>query len=70
MNPRPTQPLYVIGLRSMLMYLREYCEIEDLGLDRDDGTGVETILSETIHWRGHNRHYDFAPFMPWQAETL
>ena len=70
MNPKPTEPLYVVGLRSHLMYLREHSEIEDLGLDKEDGTGVETILSDAIHWRGYNAPYPHADVMPWEDEPL
>ena len=32
MNPPPTEPLYVVGLRQHLMYLLERQELEDHGL--------------------------------------
>ena len=50
MNPPPSEPLYVIGVRSILLYLREYNEIEDLGLNKQGG--VVTILSDALNWRG------------------
>ena len=51
MNPPPPGPLYVIGVRNIILYLREYNEIEDLGLDRKDGRGVVMILSDALNWR-------------------
>lgn len=51
MKPPPPGPLYVIGVRNIILYLREYNEIEDLGLDRKDGRGVVMILADALNWR-------------------
>ena len=52
LNPQPTEPLYVVGIRSVLLYLRELSDIEDLGLEDKDGSGVVTILADALHWKG------------------
>lgn len=51
LNPPPTEPLYVVGVYGILLYLRELSDIEDLGLDHEDGTGVVTILSDALNWK-------------------
>ncbi|KAI0937587.1 hypothetical protein AcW1_001572 [Taiwanofungus camphoratus] len=51
MNPQPSQPLYVVGVRHILVYLREQSELEDLGLNRADGNGVITVLADSLNWR-------------------
>ena len=59
LNPPPAEPLYVIGTRSILLYLREYQEIEDLGINNEDGTGVIMIFSDAItsHRGGYNKTF-------------
>ncbi|KAI0372022.1 hypothetical protein BV20DRAFT_964716 [Pilatotrama ljubarskyi] len=49
MNPPPSEPVYVVGLRYHLMYLVERQEVEDLGLA--DPNGVVMILSDALNWR-------------------
>ncbi|KAI0777745.1 hypothetical protein BD413DRAFT_640429 [Trametes elegans] len=49
MSPPPSEPLYLIGLRSHLMYLTERQELEDVGLS--DPNGVVMILSDALNWR-------------------
>lgn len=51
MNPPPSQPLYVVGPRHTLVYLREQSEVEDLGVDQADGNGIITILSDMLNWK-------------------
>ena len=65
MNPPPTEPLYVVGLRQHLMYLLERQELEDQGLA--DPNGVIMVLSDALNWRfarpyGKNQVED-EPFM-------
>ncbi|KAI0710377.1 hypothetical protein C8T65DRAFT_648151 [Cerioporus squamosus] len=65
MDPPPSEPLYVVGLRSHLMYLLERQELEDYGLA--DPNGVVMILSDALNWRfarsyGRNQTED-EPFM-------
>lgn len=64
MNPPPTEPLYLIGIRAILCYLREFNEIEDLGFDKEDGAGVVTILSDAINWR-ESQSYSAKGSAPW-----
>ncbi|KAI0360608.1 hypothetical protein OH77DRAFT_1393497 [Trametes cingulata] len=49
MNPPPSEPVYVVGLRHHLMYLVERHELEDLGLA--DPNGVVMVLSDALNWR-------------------
>ena len=49
MNPPPTEPLYVVGLRQHLMYLLERQELEDQGLA--DLSGIVMVLSDALNWR-------------------
>ena len=49
MNPPPTEPLYVVGLRQHLMYLWERQELEDQGLA--DFNGIVMVLSDALNWR-------------------
>ena len=51
LDPPPSEPLYVVGVRSVLLYLREMSEIEDLGLDEEGGGRVITILSDALNCR-------------------
>ena len=65
MNPPPTEPLYVVGLRQHLVYLLERQELEDHGLG--DPNGVIMVLSDALNWRfarpyGKNQIED-EPFM-------
>ncbi|TBU28507.1 hypothetical protein BD311DRAFT_722416 [Dichomitus squalens] len=65
MNPPPTEPLYVVGLRHHLMYLLERQELEDQGLA--DLNGIVMVLSDALNWRfarsyGRNQIED-EPFM-------
>ncbi|RPD65585.1 hypothetical protein L226DRAFT_479775 [Lentinus tigrinus ALCF2SS1-7] len=65
MDPPPSEPLYVVGLRSHLMYLLERQELEDHGLA--DPNGIIMILSDALNWRfprpyGKNQTED-EPFM-------
>ena len=66
----PTQPLYVVGTRPILMLLRDLQGIEDLGIDSSSGTGVETILSDSIRWDDQYKGYGQQKIMPWQDRAL
>ncbi|KAI0635238.1 beta-lactamase-like protein [Trametes polyzona] len=65
MDPPPSQPLYVVGLRPHLMYLTERNELEDLGLGGPNG--VILVLSDALNWRPPQRYAriqpDDEPFM-------
>ncbi len=65
-------PLYVIGVREILRYLREMEDIEDLGLDEPGGMGVITILSDTLNWRRYTPYPDGAMMTlePWTNYEL
>lgn len=38
-------------IRSVHLYLRELSDLQDLGLDDVSGNGVQTIMSEALHWK-------------------
>ena len=52
LDPPAEEPLYVIGVRAVHLYLRELSEIEDLGLDEPSGNGIVSILSDALNCRG------------------
>ncbi|KAJ7623674.1 hypothetical protein FB45DRAFT_752560 [Roridomyces roridus] len=47
LNPRAMQPLYLVGVHKLHLYLRELADIEDLGLT--DPNGVVTVISDALH---------------------
>ena len=49
--PSPTEPLYLIAHRPILLYIYEYSDLEDLGFDSVAECGVVPVLSETLHWK-------------------
>ncbi|KAJ7035559.1 hypothetical protein C8F04DRAFT_1037200 [Mycena alexandri] len=51
LNPPPTNPLYLVSIHKLHLYLRELSEIEDLGLDDPAGNGVVTIMSDALHFK-------------------
>jgi ribonuclease Z len=48
LQPAPTEPVYLITLPRIFLYLHEYNEIEDLGFD-DPGSGVIPVLSDILN---------------------
>ena len=70
LNPPPTEPLYVIGVHAILLYLRELNDLEDLGIDREDGTGVVTILSDALNWRDPHVYGSDVGNEPWMDFDL
>jgi ribonuclease Z len=51
MLPSPTEPLYLITHRAVLLYVYEYSDLEDLGINGDLKCGVVPVLSESLHWK-------------------
>ncbi|KAJ7230661.1 hypothetical protein GGX14DRAFT_584185 [Mycena pura] len=49
LNPPPTQPLYLVSVHKLHLYLRELADIEDLGLDDPSPRGVVTVMSDALH---------------------
>ncbi|KAF7357029.1 hypothetical protein MVEN_01039500 [Mycena venus] len=49
LDPPATQPLYLVSIHKLHLYLRELAEIEDLGLDDPSGSGVVTVISDALH---------------------
>jgi ribonuclease Z len=48
---KPDQPLYLIANRATQLYLREYQDLQDLGIDDEGPAGVRVITCEDIEWR-------------------
>ncbi|KAI0341479.1 hypothetical protein BDW22DRAFT_1359055 [Trametopsis cervina] len=65
LNPPPTEPLYVVGVNAVLVYLREMSDIENLGLDQEDGAGVVLILADALNWRSPLPYHSDASHEPW-----
>ncbi|KAH8833314.1 hypothetical protein DL96DRAFT_720405 [Flagelloscypha sp. PMI_526] len=56
LDPPPTEPLYLVSILRVHMYLRELSDLEDLGLASLSPTppssnGVISILAEAIHYK-------------------
>ncbi|KAF8166655.1 hypothetical protein K438DRAFT_1857115 [Mycena galopus ATCC 62051] len=51
LNPPATQPLYLVSVHKLHLYLRELANIEDLGLDDPSGSGVVTVMSDALHFK-------------------
>lgn len=49
LDPPPVEPLYLIAHSNVFLYIYEYADIEDLGLDQPNGNGVKCILSDVLH---------------------
>ncbi|KAJ6561082.1 hypothetical protein DFH09DRAFT_1035940 [Mycena vulgaris] len=49
LHPPATQPLYLVSVHKLHLYLRELADIEDLGLDDPSGNGVVTVISDALH---------------------
>ncbi|KAJ7089838.1 hypothetical protein B0H15DRAFT_273688 [Mycena belliarum] len=49
LDPPATQPLYLVSIHKLHLYLRELSNIEDLGLDDPSGNGVVTVISDALH---------------------
>ncbi|KAF7370999.1 hypothetical protein MSAN_00734100 [Mycena sanguinolenta] len=47
LDPPATQPLYLVSIHKLHLYLRELANIEDLGLN--DPNGVVTVISDALH---------------------
>ncbi|KAH9479322.1 tRNAse Z TRZ4, mitochondrial [Psilocybe cubensis] len=54
LDPPPDQPLYVVTIRGVHMYLREMNAVQDIGLDDPSGNGVVPVLSESVHYNSRN----------------
>jgi hypothetical protein len=65
--PPPNGPLWVLGGQRVLLHLREWQEIDDLGIDRDKPTGVRLVNVDGIHWKrtdtSSSRSYRHQPWM-------
>ncbi|KAI0694223.1 hypothetical protein BC835DRAFT_1415475 [Cytidiella melzeri] len=70
LNPPPTEPLYVVGVYAILLYLRELADVEDLDLDREDGRGIVTILSDALNWRNPRPYGSDKMSEPWMDFKL
>ncbi|KAF5351284.1 hypothetical protein D9758_007983 [Tetrapyrgos nigripes] len=59
LNPSPTQPLYLVTLRTVHVCLRELSDLQDLGLFDPVDNGVITVLSPALHWRNPSSYPSF-----------
>ncbi|KAL0575576.1 hypothetical protein V5O48_006392 [Marasmius crinis-equi] len=52
LTPEPSEPLYLVSIRALHLYLRELSDLQDMGISDDPSkNGVMTILSPSLHWR-------------------
>ncbi|KAF9466199.1 beta-lactamase-like protein [Collybia nuda] len=51
LDPPPSEPLYLVTIRAVHLYLREFSDLQDLGLDDPSGNGVITVMAESLHFR-------------------
>ncbi|KAJ7813157.1 hypothetical protein B0H14DRAFT_3751159 [Mycena olivaceomarginata] len=63
LDPPATQPLYLVSIHKLHLYLRELANIEDLGLD--DPNGVVTVISDALHIK---RSGDYLYHGMWRIE--
>ncbi|KAF8956934.1 hypothetical protein BDZ97DRAFT_1848960 [Flammula alnicola] len=50
LDPPPNEPLYVVSVRSVHLYLRELQDVQDIGIEDPSGNGIIPILSESLHY--------------------
>ena len=48
LEPPPKEPLYLVAHTSVFLYLDEYSDVEELGLDDLTNNGVKCILSDSL----------------------
>ncbi|KAJ7065274.1 hypothetical protein C8F01DRAFT_737448 [Mycena amicta] len=51
LNPQPMQPLYLVSVHKLHLYLRELSQIEDLGIGDSSSSGVVTVISDALHYK-------------------
>ncbi|KAF9565899.1 hypothetical protein CPC08DRAFT_143698 [Agrocybe pediades] len=56
LNPPPSDPLYIVSIRGVHLYLRELSAVQNLGLDSPSENGVIPILSESIHYAARGKY--------------
>jgi len=49
----------------VFLYLHEYSDIEELGLDDPTGNGVKCILSDSLFYKKSNPPKSFGDQFPW-----
>ncbi|KDR80789.1 hypothetical protein GALMADRAFT_153220 [Galerina marginata CBS 339.88] len=57
LDPPPTEPLYVVSIRGIHLYLRELNAVQDLGINDPSGNGVIPVLSESLYYRTKGNKY-------------
>jgi ribonuclease Z len=57
LNPPPDDPLYIVSVRGLHMYIRELSDIQDLGLG-NAVNGVVSVMSESLHFREYGRYLE------------
>ncbi|KAF7972807.1 hypothetical protein HWV62_16994 [Athelia sp. TMB] len=65
LDPPPTEPLYLIAHSSVFLYIHEYANIEELGLDRSSDNGVKCILSDALHVNTSQPIRNYGDDFPW-----
>ncbi|KAJ6474674.1 hypothetical protein C8R47DRAFT_986730 [Mycena vitilis] len=63
LNPPATEPLYLVSVHKLHLYLRELAEIEDLGLGAPNG--VVTVISDALHIK---RSGEYLNYGMWRIE--
>ncbi|KAF7309493.1 hypothetical protein MIND_00320100 [Mycena indigotica] len=51
LNPQPMQPLYLVSIHKLHLYLRELSQIEDLAVGDGSPNGVVTVISDALHYK-------------------
>ncbi|KAK7031531.1 hypothetical protein R3P38DRAFT_2924192 [Favolaschia claudopus] len=65
LDPPVTQPLYLVSIHKLHLYLRELSDIEDLGINDPSGGGVVTVISDALHIK---RSGDYLYHGMWRIE--
>ena len=74
MKPPPTDPLYVVAIRPVLLALFEQSQLEDLGFGLQRG-GVVPVLADALNWKGSWPYSngvlrEVEPYMDWATCVL
>ncbi|KAF8631971.1 hypothetical protein AX15_002105 [Amanita polypyramis BW_CC] len=64
LDPPPKDPLYLVSIRAVHLYLRELSDLQNLGIIEDDsrdkqlhaGSGVVPVMSEALHYKQYETY--------------
>jgi ribonuclease Z len=57
LDPPPDDPLYIVSVRGVHLYIRELSDIQDLGLS-NASNGIVSVMSESMHYQEYGRYLE------------